>query len=74
VKGRKINDTRGIQGSWDGQAKGNSESYEGEQDLEVGHGTNLHYFHQYNYILARNESGAAKIRVFSIRRVRKINP
>ena len=41
--------------------------YEGDQDLEAEHGTNIHYFHQYNYIPARNDSGAAKIRVLSTR-------
>lgn len=35
--------------------------YEEYQDLEVEHGTNLHYFHQYNYIPLRNESGATDI-------------
>ena len=60
MKRRKVNDTKGLWGSWDGQAQGKSESYEGDQDLEVEHATNLHYFHQYNYIQATNESGAAK--------------
>ena len=30
-----------------------------EQDLKPQHDTNLHYFHQYNYIPVRNESGVA---------------
>ena len=71
---RKINDTKGLWGSWDVQDQGNSESHEGYQDLESEHGTNLHYFHQYNYIPARNDNGVGKIRVLSIRRLRKINP
>ena len=70
----KINDTKGLWGSWDGQAQGKSDSYEGDQYLEAKHGTNVHYFHQHNYIPARNESGATKIRVLSTRRLRKINP
>ena len=73
MKRRKVNDTKELWGSWDGQAQGNSESYGGDQDLEVEHGTNLYYFHQYNYILTENESGVAKIRVLSTR-LRKIHP
>ena len=50
-----------IWGSWDGQAKWYSKSYEGYQDLGAEHVTDIHYFHQYNYIPVENESGAAKI-------------
>ena len=74
MKRRKVNDTKGLWGSWDGQAQGNSESYEGEKGLDAEHDTNICYFHQYNYIPARNESGAAKIRVLSTRRLIKIYP
>jgi len=70
----KENDTKGLWGSWDGKSQGNSETYGGKQDLEVEHDTNLYYFHQYNYILARKYNGAAKIRVLSTRRLIKIYP
>jgi len=46
MKRGKENDTKGFWGSWDGQAQGNSETYGGEQDLEVEHDINIHYFHQ----------------------------
>ena len=46
MKRSKENDTKGLWGSSDGQAQGNSETYGGEQDLEAEHDTNLHYFHQ----------------------------
>ena len=36
---------KGLSGSWDGQAQGNLDTYGGEQDLEVEHYTNIHYFH-----------------------------
>ena len=42
----KENDTKGLWGSWDGQAQGKSETYRGEQDLEDEHDTNIHYLHQ----------------------------
>ena len=46
MKISKENDTKGIWGSWDGQAQGKLETYGGEQYLETEHDTNLHYFHQ----------------------------
>lgn len=74
MKRRKENDKKGLRGSWDGQAQGNSETYGGEQDLEVEYDTNLHYSNQYNYIPARKYNGVAKIRVLSTRRLIKISP
>ena len=73
-KGRKVNDTKGLWGYSDGQAQEKSESYEEDQDLKAEHSTNLHYFHQYIYIPARNESGGEKIWVLSTRRLIKIHP
>jgi len=61
VKRRKENDTKGLEGSWYGQAEGISETYGGEQDLEAKHDTNIPYFYQYNYIPARKYNGPAKI-------------
>jgi len=66
VKRKKENDTKGIWGSWDGQAQGNSETYGGEQDLEAKNDTNLHYFHQWSYIPARKYNGATKIQALYI--------
>ena len=43
MKRRKQNDTKGLWGSWNSQAQGNSERYGGEQDLEAEHETNIHY-------------------------------
>ena len=74
MKRRKINDTKVLWGSSDGQAQGKSDSCEGDQYLQDEHVTNLHYFHQYNYILTRNYNAAAKIRVVSTRRLIKIPP
>ena len=74
MKRRKENDTKGLSGSWDGQAQGKSETYGGEQDLEVEPDTNLHYFHQYNYIPARKYNGPAEIQVLSTRTLMKIYP
>ena len=74
MKRRKVNDTKGLWGSWDGQAQGNSKTYGGEQDLEAEHDTNLHYFHQYNYIPARKYNGVAKIQVLSTITLMKIYP
>ena len=70
MKRRKVNYIKGLWGSWDGQAQGYSESYEGEQAFEAKNDTKLHYLNQYKYIPARNESGAAKIQVFSTRRLK----
>ena len=70
MKTRKVNDTKGLRGSLDFQAQGNLESYEGYQALEAKNGNKLHYLNQCNYIPAKNESGAAKIQVFSTRRLR----
>ena len=67
MKRKKENDTKGLWGSWDGQAQGKSGTYDGQQDLDSEHETNLHYFHQYNYIPATKYNGAAKIRVLSTR-------
>ena len=54
----------------DVQDQGYSDSYEGYQALEARNDTKLHYLNQSKYILARNESGAAKIQVFSTRRLK----
>ena len=56
------------------QAQGKLESYEGDQDLEDEHVINIHYFSEYNYIPAENESGAEKLRVISPRRIIQIHP
>lgn len=71
MKGRRVNAAKGILGFQGGQFQVNSNSY---KNLEAEHATNLHYFHQYNYIPAKHDSGDTKIRVFFIRRLRKINP
>ena len=71
MKRSKVNYTKGIWGSWDGQDQGKSDSYDGDQYLSAKHDNNLQYIHQYNYIPARNESGATKIQLFSKRRLGK---
>lgn len=45
--------------------QGNSKTYGGKKDLEVEHNTNIHYFHQNNYIPARKCNGATKIQALS---------
>lgn len=74
MKRRKKNDTKGLWGSWDGQAQGKSDSYGRYQDLEAERGTNIHYFYQHNYIPTRNYNGVVKIRVLSTSRLINIHP
>lgn len=74
MKRRKVNYEKGLWGSGDRLAQINSESYEWDHDLEAENGMKLYYFHQFNYIPARNQNGAAKIHIFSTRGLRKTNP
>ena len=54
--------------------KWKSKSCEVYQALEAKNGTNIHCLNQSTYIPTWNESGAAKIKVFSTRSLRKTNP
>ena len=56
---------KGLWGSWDGQAQGNSDTYGEEQYLEAEYDTNLHYFHQHNNITVTKYNGIVKIQVLS---------